>query len=198
MGAKKVDLSAEGGDPLGYNPHSRARKKCVYWRMMHMPDKAIKSYDIIFIGAGTNDWNNMRTAINKGNINSEDPATISGALNLILSRITTVSPNTKIVIETPIHRYKYANVETGEFIEWVDCDSISNRYGWTLQDYRKAIKRVARKYNNTYIINGKSLTKSSEMQSKYYTNDGIHPKYYYGKNILSKRFIKKLNKAMGE
>jgi hypothetical protein len=197
MQAASVTLNAIVGASLGYNPDSRAGSNSVYYRISNMTDEELRSFHMIFISAGTNDWNSKKADIKCGDPDSKDPASICGALNLILKRINKVAPKTKIVIETPVHRFKYIDPDTREVFPGTDCDQTRNRYDCTLQDFRDAMKSVAAKYKNTYVVNGENITTAEEMMSPDFTSDGLHPKHYYGKNILSVRFTEELNRVMG-
>ena len=192
MGAKSVRITAVRGASLGYNPDSRKGRNSVYYRISNMTKEQLSQYQYIFISAGTNDWNNMKTDIGLGDVDSTDERTIAGALNLMLTKIRNEAPKAKIVVVTPLHRYLYIDVTTGNRYKR-NCDMQMNLQGYTLEDCRRIMREVAGKYDNTYVIDGKTISKSHEMNSLKYTKDYVHPMPWYGKRVLSERFKHRLN-----
>lgn len=111
--------------------------------------------------AGTNDYANN---VPLGEANSSDTTTICGALNAILDKFFSSSPDSTVVIISPINR--------------VNIDSVSskNSAGYSLLDIYKAYQEVCSRWG-AKVINGLEIgvnTLNSECLSRFYV-DGLHP-----------------------
>ena len=174
MGAKQVKNRSKNGAIMALG---RFRKNSTLWRVRRMSYAEIRKYNYIIITTGTNDYYRFYR-VKPGTVNSTNVKTTGGALNYIIRRIQLASPETKIVIVTPIHRFSKRK----------SCEKIENRYGKTLADYRKVITDVASRYENVYVIKGTDISRAKEMKRQANSQDGLHPKKKYAKNILAKRF----------
>lgn len=190
--AKKIDNKAQNGATIAKRNDS---SNSVYTRIMAMTDKDIQQYDYIFIAAGTNDFGNYKNhgRASLGSVSNKNPKTTCGALNRILDRIDKVSPETKVVIVPPTYRYHgwKKNNYTKKFKK--DCDKITNKYGYTLKDYRIRITRTANSHNNACALDVTKIAKKSEMRSKKKTRDYCHPKTGFAK-VMGTRAAKQINK----
>lgn len=176
MGAKKIKNTSKRAATIAMRPVGDTHN-CVYWRISHLSGKELRKYDYIILASGTNDYFD-HYKVKPGKVGSKDRSNTAGALNKVIQRIRKKAPKTKIVVVTPIHRwYKGRN-----------CDKIKNQYGKTLKEYRKVITKVAKKYDNVYVIQGNSLSKAYEMKKGNGSKDGLHPSVSYAKKVLAKRF----------
>lgn len=90
-------------------------------------------------------------------------STFYGALHLLCANLITKYPNGRIVFITPIHRNPGAEV--------------ANSVGKTLEEYRQAIRDVARGYYGLKIIEGTELGVNAALPiyRSTYIVDGTHP-----------------------
>jgi lysophospholipase L1-like esterase len=105
--------------------------------------------DLAIVACGTNDYGNN---IEIGNAEDKTEKTFCGALNIFFTKA--LKRYKKLVYITPITR---KNEET-------------NSKGYTLSDYRKAIKVVAKKYYVT-VIDGEKI----DFNFDKHIPDGLHP-----------------------
>ena len=121
--------------------------------------------NIITIMGGTNDY-----GLPLGTINDTTVSTFYGAFQLMLDRIYTRIPSSEIILVTPIFR------NGGE--------TLYN--GFVMEDYRNAIRIIAKKYNYRLI----DMAKVGINKNNYttYLSDGIHPNTT-GAERMSRLFI---------
>jgi len=105
--------------------------------------------DIAIVACGTNDYGRN---IEIGNAEDKTEKTFCGALNIFFNKA--LKRYKRLVYITPIAR---KNEE-------------KNSKGYTLSDYRKAIKEVAKKYSVT-VIDGEKI----EFDFEKHIPDGLHP-----------------------
>ncbi len=105
--------------------------------------------DVALIAGGTNDYGK---GVEIGNIEDTTAQTFYGALNILLSKA--VKKYKKIIVITPIKR---ANED-------------KNQRGYTLGDYRKAIKQAVKNYP-IIVIDGENIP----LEIKKDIPDGLHP-----------------------
>lgn len=182
LGAKKVVNKSEGGAFFGKR---LLTGNCVYSRVMKMSRSQMRKYDYIILSAGTNDFGHHTNygKVKLGKPTSMKRTTVCGAMNIMIRRIQTYSPETKIIVATPLYRYRWDKKK--------DCDKIKNKWGYTLKDYRKGMALTASRYQNVYVLDGAQLAKKKEMRSKKYTTDYLHPKDKFAKT-LAKRAAKQI------
>lgn len=115
-----------------YNGHDNSvyQKTCVSGSEFYISDSDLQASKYIIVYAGTNDCNHSTTI---GTIDSVDPSTFCGALNLICQSLQTRAPASKIAFITP---YLRAGIESR-------CET-----------YITAIKNVCRKYSIPVFDNG--------------------------------------------
>ena len=120
--------------------------------------------DLAIVACGTNDYGRN---IEIGDANDKTEKTFCGALNIFFEKA--LKRYARIVYVTPIRR---KNEE-------------KNSKGYTLSDYRAAIKEVAKKYPIT-VIDGEKI----EFDFDKHIPDGLHPNSagnnIYAENITSK------------
>ena len=159
-----------------------------------LPSEQIRSFDCIFIAAGTNDFG---AVTNVGKVRVGDPynfapkvTTTCGGLDMIIRKIRSASPETKIIVITPMYRYK----------GWVEfpipavtnCDELKNRWDKTLADYRNAIAMTALKYPGVSVIDGKQLMTLEEAHSLDCTVDYLHPRSDFARTVIADRAVRLL------
>lgn len=136
--------------------------------------KLYQGADLITIAHGVNDFDNSPNSP-IGEVTSDtsniDATTYIGALQTIINTIQTNSPNSEIVLITPIYN-------TGEYTR--------NSEGKLLSDYRTAMKAVATYYGFPVIEGNKIITADNASQ---YLADGTHPNQagynYYGRAVAA-------------
>ncbi len=106
--------------------------------------------DVAIIAGGTNDFGQ---SVEIGNINDQTDKTFYGALKILFDKA--IKRYKKIIVITPIKR-------EGE-------DKV-NKKGYTLGDYRQAIKIVAEKYP-CVVIEGEKIP----LSFNEHIPDGLHP-----------------------
>ena len=182
LGAKKVVNKSEGGAFFGKR---LLTSNCVYSKVMKMSRSQVRKYDYIILSAGTNDFghhtNNGKVKL--GKVTSKKKNTVCGAMNLMIRRIQTYSPNTKIIVVTPLYRYNWGKKK--------DCDKIKNKWGFTLKDYRTRMAQTASAYEGVYVVSGASLASKKEMRSHKSTPAYLHPTDKFART-LAKRCAKQL------
>lgn len=123
--------------------------------------------DLAFISCGTNDYG-KNIAI--GNIDDTNENTFCGSLNILFNKA--VKRFKEIIYLTPIPRY----------------NENKNEKGYTLDDYRKAIKEVGYKYK-IIVLDGKKVI----LDKKLHLPDGLHPNSF-GHKKIAKFIIAELTK----
>ncbi len=191
LGAGRIENHARIGAFLG---NKATDPNSVYFRMRGMTAEQIRSFDCIFIAAGTNDFG---AVTNVGKVRVGDPynfapkvTTTCGGLDMIIRKIRSASPETKIIVITPLYRYK----------GWVEfpipavtnCDELKNRWDKTLADYRNAIAMTALKYPGVSVIDGKQLMTLEEAHSLDCTVDYLHPRSDFARTVIADRAVRLL------
>lgn len=191
LGAASIENHARIGAFLG---NKKTDPNSVYFRMRGMTDEEIRSFDCIFLAAGTNDFG---AVTNVGKVRVGDPYTFApratttcGGLDTIIRKIHAASPDTKIIVITPMHRFK-------GWVEFpipavTDCDELENRWGSTLADYRNAIAMTALKYPGVSVIDGKQLMTPEEAHSLDCTVDYLHPRSNFARTVIAPRAVRLL------
>lgn len=105
--------------------------------------------DLAIVACGTNDYGRN---IEIGTPNDKTEKTFCGALNIFFEK--SLKRYARLVYVTPIRRENES----------------ANKKGYTLSDYRKAIKEVAKKYSVT-VIDGEKI----EFEFSKHIPDGLHP-----------------------
>ena len=110
--------------------------------------------DICFLTAGTNDYG---TSVTLGEDDDGADVSFCGGVNQILQVIRSRAKN--VVVVTPIPR---------------GCEG-KNKAGYTLQEYRDALARLAEKWG-AFCIRGEAflLDPNDEQQKLRYIRDGVH------------------------
>ena len=146
--------------------------------------KTIKKCRYVFISAGTNDYGGGVSGWAKSKQASKD-------LTKMIKTIHKTNPDAKIIVVTPIYRFRYCGTH-------VDCEKKKNGIDHkTLAQYRKIIKKAAtkkkfRKY--VMVVDGNKLITKKKMRSRKYTWDTLHPYAKTAKKYLSPALIKYLKK----
>lgn len=122
--------------------------------------------DIAIVACGTNDYGRN---VEIGDANDKTEKTFCGALNVFFEKA--LKRYARIVYVTPIKRK----------------NEDKNTKGYTLSDYRVAIKEVAKKYSVT-IIDGEKIALDFEK----HIPDGLHPNSK-GHEIYASYLIRLLN-----
>ena len=119
-------------------------------------EKIDGKYDFIVVFGGTNDFGHGDAEI--GSFDDRTPDTFYGALHTLYNTLLKNHPEAKIVVVTPIVRYRESEVY---------------KPGITLENYILPIKEVARFYNlpilDIYMQSGKPVMEESLFA------DGLHP-----------------------
>lgn len=103
--------------------------------------KQLGECDAYMIFGGTNDYGMHPCKI--GEKTDSDITTFYGALNVLLGGMRKKFPSKTIIFLTPLHRQK-DKIDLGE-------DTLPNKYGHTLNDYREAIIDRCLEYGVRYI-----------------------------------------------
>lgn len=113
--------------------------------------------DLVFIAAGTNDFG---TNVPLGTEGDECEDTFYGALELLCRGLREKYPNAGIIFVTPIRRH----------------DEKSNKLGLSLDDYRRAIHRVAYIGHGFTVIDGTKVPLRLDAPDfmKKHMLDGVH------------------------
>lgn len=124
--------------------------------------------DYIIISGGTNDFNQNREI---GDFSSNDNATVCGALRKMCDYIKTNLPLQTVIFITPIP-YTQAYYDLNNYI------NKKNELGYTLEDYRQAIYKIATAYGHS-VVDGKTLgmptSKDAWANLMCDNTDGCHP-----------------------
>ena len=125
----------------------------------------LATFDLVTVFAGTNDYGEG-TPLGS----AQDDATVDsfyGHIHKVIGKLQTAAPTIEIVFMTPIVRGAYAH-------QPVFPDP--NDAGFTLNDYRQAIKTVCAEYNikviDLYATSGISIDNVGQ-----YTDDFLHPNW---------------------
>ena len=181
LGATTIYNKAKSGASLA-NKNNRLALS-VYKQVMNNL-KTIKKCRYVFISAGANDYGGFNRGFSKTTKMASD-------LDVIIRKIHEVNPDAKIIVLTPLYRYKYNNKR-------VDCDKVRNKIDKkTLKQYRTAIRKVAtkKKYSSyVMVVEGTSLITKKKMKSYTYTWDCLHPTAKTAKKYIVPALIKQLNK----
>ena len=144
------------------NPQTALSKLC---------EKAVDG-DIVVVAGGTNDFG---TSVEVGNENDREDISTYGALHILFTRLKALNPKAEIYAVLPIPRRN---------------ENVKNERGYILDDYRAAIKTVAKRFN-VAVIDGKRLpiNPEDETNRQAYIRDGLHPNTkchaIYGKFIYN-------------
>lgn len=124
----------------------------------------LTGYKLIWIAGGTNDY---AKNIKIGKIKDTSQKTFYGALNTIFKRIKSKNKNAKVIVMSPIYRLRIDSYDGKAGYK------VKNKAGHTLNDYAKALKKIAKKYKATYWDGSK---KSGVTEDNAYTTlyDGLH------------------------
>ncbi len=114
--------------------------------------------DIIFLACGTNDFG---TDVTLGDKNDRKDTSFYGALDLLCSSLKEKYPESRVIYITPIGRQ----------------DQKSNKLGYSLDEYRRAIQEIAGERYGFTVINGEEIGFDGEEPDlrKKYMRDGTHP-----------------------
>lgn len=191
LGARKITNDSVSLSTLAWNPGSYSNNRSVWYRVRKMTKKQLSRYDYVFIAAGTNDWSGIGD-VAPGTLNSTNARTLCGGLNKTIQHIRKLSPKTRIVIITPIHRCKDLSGSSRP----KNCNKVCNRYGKTLHHYRIYMTAVARSYPNVSVVQGYRISRISEMASKSNSRDYLHPTPRYAKKVLVKRAVPLIRRSL--
>lgn len=134
--------------------------------------------DLVTIFFGTNDFTSNENPI--GDVNSTDPMTMKGAINIVVNSLLTKYPNLRIAFITPTHRFW--NGAT-----WDDSDIVPNNLGLYLIDYCNAIIDQAN-YNHIPALDMYREGGFNKQNHEYYFGtDGVHPNSV-GYTYLAQKF----------
>ena len=133
--------------------------------------------DLIILMYGTNDFMSPKAI---GDVDSSNTATISGAFNFSIDKLTQLCPKAQIVILTPLFRMINGTDNSNTYI---------NGNGDTLRDVVEAEKATAA-YNNLPCIDLYNIG-ICENNDSTYSSDGTHLKDY-GKQFIGDILIKNL------
>ncbi len=122
--------------------------------------------DIITVFIGTNDW---VYDVPIGTPEDRTGDTFCGRLNLLMQRIRSRYPFTKVVFFTPIYRDFAGN-------EWLLFTGTINSNGDTIADFAEAIVICAENYN-IEILDLYNVSGINENNADKYLVDGTHPNY---------------------
>ena len=128
-----------------------------------LPEKAlaktVQGYgnaDIIIVSLGTNDYG---TNVPLGRFGDENDVSFYGAIDYVYKKLKKENSKSRIIIITPIPR----------------ADDGKRESGYSLEDYRKAIKQVATKYGLEVICGEKmKIDPKKERDRNKYIIDGVH------------------------
>lgn len=178
MGAGYVKNISENAATMAPGRKKSKRKNSTFYRISRIPAWQLQQYDYVILATGTNDYYHFYKT-GPGTPDSVDVRTTAGALNMVISAIQLRSPNTKIVVVTPIHRFSGGK----------NCDFKRSSYSkCTLSDYRAVITATAARYSNVSVIQGTDISRANEMNKKKNSRDGLHPTKSYAKKVLAPRF----------
>lgn len=124
--------------------------------------------DVLIIASGTNDYGRN---VEIGNESDVCKSSLYGAMNILFDKAR--KKYKKIIVITPIDRK--------------DSDKL-NEKGYSLQDYRNAIKKTALKYG-AFVIDGLNIP--IDANNTEHVSDGLHPSVK-GQEIYSKYLVEKL------
>lgn len=134
--------------------------------------------DLVTIFFGTNDFTSNENPI--GDVDSIDPMTMKGAINIIVNSLLTKYPNLRIAFITPTHRFWNG-------AKWDDSDLVPNDLGLYLIDYCNAIIEQAN-YNHIPALDMYREGGFNKQNHKYYFGtDGVHPNSV-GYTYLAQKF----------
>jgi len=122
----------------------------------------IPQADLIFIFLGTNDFGRSTPM---GTMEDTEDVSFYGAMNMILTKLETQCPNSRIILLTPIVRY----------------DKSTNNLGLKQSEYIDAIKAVAAQ-RGLILIDTYELTRQQLTQGLF--ADTVHPDKY-GHQVLA-------------
>lgn len=146
--------------------------------------RGFKGYDIIIIAAGTNDYGG---SVSLGTLGSKNKKTFYGAYSAILKKARKDAPHAKIILCTPLNRQRMlGRRDTTGY-------KLKNKQKLTLEDYRSAIRKLAKKYH-CYVYDAEA---TGIMDTNIYkkTRDLLHP-IYKTDIALSNKFIRYMKKKI--
>lgn len=163
--------SVTGMGVSGSSISAQSKRSDTYVPLMNRYN-SIPRADLIMIFMGTNDYGHETPL---GTIKDTTDISFYGALNVIISSLTSKYPTSELIFVTPLHRYGYGtSPTTGEAYTY---DYLPNYEGASLGDYVQAIKDVCQKYSipviDLYSLSG--LDPSIASTRTEYMPDGIHP-----------------------
>lgn len=123
--------------------------------------------DIVVVFGGTNDYGHGDAQL--GNIESQDPYTFYGAMNIVVSKLLKRFKKEQIIFLLPLPRYGQDDIH-GEF-------GNSKENGNPLIDYVNIMKEVLSLYNIYYVdlFNNPVYERPITNQLSAYSQDGLHP-----------------------
>lgn len=122
------------------------------------------TFDLITVLAGTNDW---AQSFPLGATNSTDPLTFNGALNTLLSKLSTRFATKRIVMMTTTYGEYSGGVGAG----W--ANSTVNLVGLTSLDYADAVRAACKRWGVPCIDLSACGWNSANIAT--YVADGLHP-----------------------
>lgn len=192
LGAKRIVNKSEGSTTYGIWPDdTNIPPNSIYSKIREMANKGtLKGYDYVILSAGTNDYGHPITKgrcpinpIDEDLIYTIDSCTVlTTAFNETLGLIKQELPNAKIIVFTPIGRYRGWE---GKKAVSINCDTLENKWGYTLADYREAITEITRE-NGGIVISGTSCATNAEMSNLNNTKDWLHPRKTFAKKMTNR------------
>lgn len=123
-----------------------------------------KQVDYVFVFGGTNDFGHGDACL--GEVGDTDPYTFCGGVNNVFDKLVSAYGSGRVCCILPLHRWN-------EKYEYGDGNK---RFPSTLEEYRRLINTIIRKFNLASIDlwdNGLPAPQSY-MADEYFT-DGLHP-----------------------
>lgn len=122
------------------------------------------TFDLITVLAGTNDW---AQSVAMGATSSTDPLTFNGALNTLLTKLSTRFPTKRVVMMTTTYGEYSGGVGAG----WPN--STVNNVGLTSLDYAEAVRETCKRWGTPCIDLSACGWNSANIAT--YVADGLHP-----------------------
>lgn len=155
----KVKNAGVNGSPIARSSASDTSSMSVRIKKLK-----VKKYSLIVLAGGTNDY---AKNIKLGKITDKSDRTFYGALNSIFALIKKQNPKAKVVVMLPVYRMRVNGYDGKAGFK------VKNKAGFTLADYRKALKTVAKNNNAKVWDIGKKI-KLTESSAYYMLGDGLH------------------------
>ena len=122
------------------------------------------TFDLISVLAGTNDW---AQSVAMGAASSTDPLTFNGALNTLLTKLSTRFPTKRIVLLTTT----YGEWSGGPGAGW--ANTTVNNVGLTSLDYAEAVRAACKRWGTPCIDLSQCGWNTTNLAT--YIADGLHP-----------------------